>query len=79
MPVQITIRNVPEDMRDELKLRATRKRQSMQAFILGELERILSRPTNEELMKRAAEQAATSGSRMGSDKIVEMIREDRGR
>lgn len=79
MPVQITIRNVPEDMRDELKLRATRKRQSMQAFILGELERILSRPTNEELMKRAAERAATSGSRMGSDKIVEMIREDRGR
>ena len=79
MSVQITIRNVPEEMRDELKLRAARNRQSMQAFMLSELERILSRPTNEELMKRAAERAATFGSRMGSDKIVEMIREDRGR
>ena len=79
MPVQITIRNVPEEMRDELKLRAALNRQSMQAFMLSELERILSRPSNEELMRRAAERAATFGSRMGSDKIVEMIREDRGR
>ena len=79
MTVQITIRNVPEEMRDELKLRAARNRQSMQAFILSELERILSRPSNEELMKRAAEHAATFGSRIGSDKIVQMIREDRDR
>ena len=79
MTVQITIRNVPEEMRDELKLRAARNRQSMQAFILSELERILSRPSNEELMKRSAERAATFGSRIGSDKIVQMIREDRSR
>ena len=79
MTVQITIRNVPEEMRDELALRAAQNRQSMQAFMLSELERILSRPSNEELMKLAAERAATFGSRMGSDKIVEMIREDRGR
>ena len=79
MTVQITIRNVPEEMRDELKIRAASRRQSMQAFILSELERILSRPSNEELMKRAAERAAVFGSTMGSDKIVEMIREDRGR
>ena len=79
MTVQITIRNVPDEMRDELKLRAARNRQSMQAFILSELERILSQPSNEELMKRAAERAATFESRIGSDKIVQMIREDRGR
>ncbi len=79
MPVQITIRNVPETIRDELALRAAQNRQSMQAFILSEFERIISRPSNEELMKRAAERAAEFGSRMGSDKIVEMIREDRGR
>ena len=79
MTVQITIRNVPEEMRDELALRAAQNRQSMQGFILSELERILSRPSNEELMKRAAERAAEFGTRIGSDKIVQMIREDRGR
>ena len=79
MTVQITIRNVPEEMRDELRIRAARNRQSMQAFILGELERVLSRPSNEELMNRAAARAATFGSYIGSDKIVQMIREDRGR
>lgn len=79
MTVQITIRNVPEEMRDELALRAAQNRQSMQAFILSELERTLSRPSNEELMKRVSERVATSGSRIGSDKIVQMIREDRGR
>lgn len=79
MPVQITIRNVPEKMRDELALRAAQNRQSMQAFILSELERIISRPSNEEVMKRARERAAAFGTRIGSDKIVQMIREDRGR
>ena len=79
MAVQITIRNVPEEMRDELKIRAARNRQSMQGFILSELERILSKPSNEELMRRASERAAEFGTRIGSDKIVQMIREDRGR
>ena len=79
MTVQITIRNVPEQVRDELRTRAARNRQSMQAFILSELERITSRPSNEELMKRAAERAAAFKSRIGSDTIVQMIREDRDR
>ena len=43
--VQITIRNVPEEVRDELKIRAARNRQSMQKFLLNELERITVRPS----------------------------------
>ena len=43
MPVQITIRGVPEDVRDELAARAALQRQSMQGFLRCELERIASR------------------------------------
>jgi len=42
MSVQITIRNVPEDIRDELAARAALKHQSMQEFLRGELNRIAS-------------------------------------
>jgi plasmid stability protein len=45
MPVQITIRGVPEKVRDELAIRAALQRQSMQEFLRGELERIASRPS----------------------------------
>ncbi len=45
MTVQITIRNVPEEVRDELALRAALERQSMQEYLRGELERIASRPS----------------------------------
>ena len=45
MPVQITIRGVPEHVRDELAVRAASQRQSMQEFLRCELERIASRPS----------------------------------
>ena len=45
MPVQITIRGVPEEVRDELASRAALQRQSMQEFLRGELERIASKPS----------------------------------
>ena len=45
MPIQITIRGVPEEVRDELAMRAALQRQSMQEFLRGELERIASRPS----------------------------------
>ncbi len=79
MTVQITIRNVPEDVRDELAVRAARNRQSMQAFILGELERIARRPSNADLMKLVGERVTETKTSIGSDTIVQMIREDRGR
>ncbi|MXX10291.1 MAG: hypothetical protein F4201_07090 [Nitrospira sp. SB0677_bin_15] len=45
MPIQITIRGVPEKVRDELAMRAVLQRQSMQEFLRCELERIASRPS----------------------------------
>ena len=45
MSVQITIRGVPQKVRDELAARAALQRQSMQEFLRCELERIASRPS----------------------------------
>ena len=45
MAVQITIRGVPEEVRDELAVRAALQRQSIQKFLRCELERIASRPS----------------------------------
>ena len=43
--VQITIRNVPEDLRNELGARAALERKSMQEYLLGELERLARKPS----------------------------------
>lgn len=61
MSVQITIRGVPEEVRDKLAARAALQRQSMQEFLRCELERIAARPSISEwlqsvrLRKEAAE------------------------
>ena len=61
MPVQITIRNVPEEVRDVLAARASLQRQSMQEFLRGELERIASRPSATEWVREVREWKKTHG------------------
>lgn len=77
MTVQITIRNVPEEMRDELKLRAAANRQSMQAFLLDELERIAARSNNEMVFERVHARLAATNSRVDAETIVNAIKADR--
>ena len=45
MTVQITIRDVPAKVRDELAARAALQGQSMQEYLRAELERLAARPT----------------------------------
>ena len=70
MTVKITIRNVPEEVRDKLALRAARNRQSMQEFILSELEQVASRPSNEELVERIRRRVEASGTRVSAADIL---------
>ena len=77
MEVQITIKKVPEEVRDELAARAARRSQSMQAFLLGELERIVSKPSVEMLMDKAHARLAASKKRVTA---VDLLRaRDEGR
>ncbi|MXW27184.1 MAG: hypothetical protein F4Z77_12960 [Dehalococcoidia bacterium] len=70
MTVKITIRNVSEEVRDKLALRAARNRQSMQEYLLSELERVAALPSNEELMERVRQRVEASGTRISAADIL---------
>jgi plasmid stability protein len=53
MVTAITVRNVPEDVRDELAARAARSGRSLQEFLLHHLTRVASQPSVEEVIGRA--------------------------
>jgi antitoxin FitA len=52
MPVIIQIRNVPSDLRRELKARASLEGMSLSDYLLRELRHALDRPTPDEIRKR---------------------------
>ena len=70
MAVQITIRGVPEAVRDELAVRAALQRQSMQEFLRGELERIASRPSVDEWVREIRERKAAYGTHVPTSTIL---------
>ena len=77
MSVQITIRNVPLEVRDLLKSRAAAQGQSMQAYLLGELEHIAEFPTNQELMRQVEERLEDSDTDMPIGAILNALDKDR--
>lgn len=70
MPTSITIRDVPDDVRDELAARAARSGRSLQEFLRGELIELARKPDPEALLARARERAARTGSRLSADAIL---------
>ena len=79
MATSITIRNVPDDLRDILAARASANGMSMQAWVLERLTDLASRATNAEILERAASRAERSDAPVSTERIVELIREDRDR
>ncbi len=77
MPVQITIRGVPEEVRDELAARAALKGQSMQEFLRGELERIVARPSLDALRQRVRYRKQASDTRVPPSSILRARDADR--
>ena len=77
MAIQITIRGVPEEVRDELAVRAALERQSMQEFLRGELERIASRPSVSAWLSEVRSRKAVTGTRVTSTAILEARNADR--
>lgn len=51
MSVQITIRGVPEEVRDKIAARAAARGQSMQEYLRGELVRLVAKPSIEEWLR----------------------------
>ena len=70
MGVQITIRNVPEEVRDELASRAALRRQSMQEFLREELERLAGLPSVEAWLREVRQRVEASGTVVTAEEIL---------
>jgi len=77
MAVQITIRDVPERVRDELAARAALQHKSMQEYLRGELQRLASKPSLESWLKAVAERKQVAGTRVRAARIVRARNADR--
>jgi hypothetical protein len=70
MTVALTVRNVPEDVRDELAARAARSGRSMQEFLLAQLNELTAIPSAADVIARARSRAAATGSWLSPESIV---------
>lgn len=70
MGIQITIRDVPEAVRDELAARAAGSRLSMQAYLRGELERLAARPSIETWLEQVRERKRVGAPRVSRAAIL---------
>lgn len=70
MPVTITVRNVPDDIRDELATRAVRSGRSLQEYLLAHLIEMTSRPTMEEVVGRVRERVMLARTTLEADTIL---------
>jgi len=77
MPVQITVRDVPERVRDELAARAASRGQSMQEFLRAELERLASRPTVDAWLRQVRVRKRATQTRLTSGRILKHRDADR--
>lgn len=62
--VALTIRNVPDAVRDELAARAARSGRSLQEYLAAALMDLASRPSAEDVLARARERVTRTGSRV---------------
>lgn len=70
MGVQITIRDVDEEVRDVLAARAASERKSMQEYLRGELERLAHRPSMVAWLESVRERKKLAGRRLTSTEIL---------
>ncbi len=73
----ITVRNVPENVHDELVARAARKGKSLQEYLLAELERVVAVPDPDDWWDRVRSRAEASPSQVTADDILGALREVR--
>jgi antitoxin FitA len=70
MPTSITIRDVPDETRDELAARAARTGRSLQEYLRAQLTELARRPDPEVLLSRVRERKGRTGSRLEAARIL---------
>jgi antitoxin FitA len=77
MGVQITIRDVPEKVRDELAARAALQGKSMQEFLNSELRRMAARPSIDAWLQQVRRRKRAAQSRVSTEEILKHRDADR--
>lgn len=77
MGVAITIRDVPDDVRDELAARAARAGQSLQEYLRAMLVQSTERPPVADVIARARARVVATGSRVDVESILSARDADR--
>ncbi len=77
MTVQITIRNVPSEVREELAARAASEGKSLQSYLRGELLRIAGKPSMHAWLVRVRQRAEDAATRLTALEIVQARDADR--
>ena len=77
MSVSITIRDVPEETRDELAARAARSGRSLQEYMRIQLVEMTSRPEPEALFARIRDRKERTATRMTVAEILDHRDADR--
>ena len=70
MGVAITVRDVPDETRDELAARAARAGMSLQEYLRGLLVQSAARPTAGDLIARARRRVESTGVRVDAESIL---------
>jgi plasmid stability protein len=73
----ITIRDVPDETRDELAARAALTGRSLQEYLRARLIEFVRQPEAETLIARIRARKSATGSTLGADEILSYRDEDR--
>ena len=77
MPTSITIRDVPDETRDELAARAARSGRSLQEYLRGELIELSHRPDVDSLLLGVAARRKARRSTRSAERILTHREADR--
>lgn len=75
--VAVTVRDVPDEVRDELAARAAREGQSLQEYLRSLLITVAEKPTVAEVLARARARVAATGVRL--DPVTTVLGKDSDR
>jgi antitoxin FitA len=70
MAVAITIRNVPDEVRDELAARAATSGRSLQEYLVRQLTELASRPSLDDVISRSRARVSSTGARLDPAQIL---------
>ncbi len=77
MATTVTIRHVPEDVRNELAARAARSGRSLQEYMLDELVRLAARPAVADLVEEIRARKRRVGRHLDRQEILADLDADR--